>query len=181
MLLSKAVPHTSEEIQNARARKEIGNPPGKKADPLGDQLNWEQLLSHCKDKSKLWIIARDSDYQTTYNGKVFLNSLLYQDLVRVKQPPIEVFCFDSIVEGIRNFVEMTGVSAKKLPTIEESKAIRRELDSLPPLDWLPSSMVFYARDIISDASTRGIFSGKIMFPVINQDSFLDMNSDSDKP
>jgi len=56
-LFDKAVPHTPEEIQRARERKERGNPPGKKADPLGDQLTWEQLLSHFKGKSRLWIIT----------------------------------------------------------------------------------------------------------------------------
>jgi hypothetical protein len=54
-LFDKAVSHMPEEIQRARERRERGNPPGKKSDPLGDQLTWEQLLSHCKGKSKIWI------------------------------------------------------------------------------------------------------------------------------
>ncbi|MFT4907567.1 MAG: hypothetical protein ACI978_001650 [Oleispira sp.] len=36
---------SSEEIITARLRKELGNPPGKSSDPLGDQLIWEQFLT----------------------------------------------------------------------------------------------------------------------------------------
>jgi septum formation inhibitor MinC len=40
-LFSTAIPHTSEEIECATDRKERGNPPGKKENPLGDELTWE--------------------------------------------------------------------------------------------------------------------------------------------
>src|SRR5262249_8116888 len=53
-IFTKATPHTDDELMRARARKERGNAPGKRDDPLGDQLNWEQILSRCKDKSRLW-------------------------------------------------------------------------------------------------------------------------------
>jgi len=52
-IFSRAVLHEPEELERARQRKELGNPPGKKAGPLGDQLNWEQLLSHCKNATTL--------------------------------------------------------------------------------------------------------------------------------
>jgi len=67
---------------------------------------------------------------------MFLNPHLYQDLVQLNQKDPEVFCFDSIDEGIRNFVSKTGKKAEKLPTSEESKEIKEEQDSLPPLGWL---------------------------------------------
>ena len=43
-LFSQAVAPNEGELQRARARKERGNPPGKKSDPLGDELSWEQGL-----------------------------------------------------------------------------------------------------------------------------------------
>ncbi len=147
-LFNKAVPHTPEEIQRARERKEIGNPPGKKADPLGDQLTWEQLLSHFKGKSRLWIISSDSDYCIKHSGKMFLNPHLYQDLVQLNQKDPEVICFDSIDEGIRDFARTTGVKAERLPTPEESKEIKEELDSLPPLGWLPSSFEILNANVV---------------------------------
>lgn len=139
-LFSKALDHTPEEIELARKRKERGNPPGKQGDPLGDQLTWEQLLSHFQGKSRLWIISRDSDYFSKHYDKTFLNPLLYQDLVRLNQPPPEVFCFDSIGEGINDFAQKSGVKAKKLLTPEESQEIKKAQDALPPLDWLYSSV-----------------------------------------
>jgi hypothetical protein len=39
------VPHREEELQRAKQRKECGQPPGKKAGPIGDQLTWEQILA----------------------------------------------------------------------------------------------------------------------------------------
>jgi len=77
-LFATAIGHTPEELQRARDRRERGNPPGKKADPLGDQLTWEQLLTYSNKKAKVWIISRDSDYSTAANGKMLLNPLLYR-------------------------------------------------------------------------------------------------------
>ena len=167
VLFSKALTHTPEEIQRARERKERGNPPGKKAGPLGDQLTWEQLLSHAKGKSKLWIISRDSDYRTLHCDKRFLNPLLYQDLLRMNQPPPEVFCFDSIDEGIRDFVKATGVKAEKLPTLEESIEIREEEDSLPPLGWLSSVDDAYSV-AIQHATRQRRFAAALMATMPNQ-------------
>jgi hypothetical protein len=139
-LFQGTVTHSTEELQRAKDRKERGNAPGKPEDPLGDQLTWEQLLSQCKGKSKLWVISKDLDYYTQLRGQKFLNPLLYQDLVRVMDPDPEVFCFDSIDEGIRDFAKRTGVRAEKLPTPAESKEIEKQLDSLPPLGWWDTSM-----------------------------------------
>jgi len=139
-LFGKAIQHTPEELQRARDRKERGNPPGKPEGPLGDQLTWEQLLSHGKGKSKVWIISKDRDHCTKHGDKLFLNPFLYQDLARVTQPPPAVVCFDNIGDGLRDFARTTGVKAEKLPTVEESKEIKKELDSLPPRGWLDTSM-----------------------------------------
>jgi hypothetical protein len=135
VLFDRAIKDTPEEFQRATNRRERGNPPGKPGDPLGDQLTWEQLLSHCKGKSKLWIISVDRDYYSEYAGKLFLNPLLYQDLGRVSQPPPEVFCLDDLDEALRDFVKVMGVRAKTLPTPEESKEIKEELSALPPTGW----------------------------------------------
>jgi hypothetical protein len=75
-IFAKAVAHSEPELQRAKERKECGNPPGKKADPIGDQLTWEQTLSRFVCKKKLWLITRDSDYGTVYEGRGFFESLL---------------------------------------------------------------------------------------------------------
>jgi hypothetical protein len=135
-IFPQAVAHTDEELQRARARKERGNPPGKRGDSLGDQLSWEQILSKCKDKPILWIITRDSDYGTMHEGKIFLNAALYQDLALLYQSEPTVFCFDNIGDGLKHFADTTGAKAEKLPTPEETEQIKKEQESLPPLGWL---------------------------------------------
>jgi PIN domain len=135
-LFARAVPPNEDELRRARARRERGNPPGKQDDPLGDQLSWEQILSHCEDKPRLWIITTDSDYGSVYAGKMFLNAALYQDLVSLYQSDPEVFCFDDIDKGLRHFVNTTGAKAEKLPTPEETEQIKKEQESLRPNGWL---------------------------------------------
>lgn len=135
-VFSQAVAHTDGELQRARVRKERGNPPGKSGDPLGDQLNWEQILSHCKDKPPLWIMTRDSDYGTLHAGKMFLNAAFYQDLTRLYESEPTVFCFRKAAEGLEHFVNSTGAKAERLPTPEEIEQINKEQESLPPNDWL---------------------------------------------
>jgi predicted nucleic acid-binding protein len=48
----------------ARDRKALGNPPGK-SDSLGDQLNWETLLSCIENGTDLHIVSKDGDYRST--------------------------------------------------------------------------------------------------------------------
>jgi len=132
-IFARATRHNEDELQRAKVRKERGKSPGKKADPLGDQLSWEQILSRCGAESKLWIISRDGDFATEYEGRMFLNAALYQDVSQRCQRVPEVYCFKSIYDGIKDFAEKTRVKADKLPTPAEAEQIKKEQESLPPL------------------------------------------------
>lgn len=90
-LFDGAISHTEAELMKARGRKEVGNPPGKRSDPIGDQLSWEQLLNRVKDKSKLWIISSDSDYVTSVGDQALLNAFLYDELKHL-HPSLTLFC-----------------------------------------------------------------------------------------
>jgi len=152
ILFRRAVEHSPEEIARAKQRKELGNPPGKRADPLGDQLSWEQLLTRCKDLSKIWIVTRDSDYCSDCFGEILLNPLLYEDLLReCANKTLAVFCFDNIDDALRHFVAETGVQAARLPTSEESKELKEQIQSLPPIDFLPTTMNDAASVVIQAA------------------------------
>lgn len=129
-IFDKAILHSSEELQNARDRRELGNPPGKSNDPIGDQLTWEQILTHFKGRKRLWIISRDGDYGTSYGNQGFLNRFLYDELCEITSEP-EVYLFKDLVIGIRHFVDTTGVKADKRLTPEEADEIEREEKSLP--------------------------------------------------
>ena len=113
---------------------------------------------------------------------MFLNPLLYQDLARMIQPTPEVFCFDSIDEGIRDFVQRTGVKAEMLPTPEESKEIKKELDSLPPLGWLSSASGMDDANYVAILNARSKqMSAPLWAAISNLGWHPGMKPDPDKP
>jgi len=132
-LFDNPISATHDEMCRARRRKETGNPPGKKGDPLGDQITWEQLLTYCKGSKKLWIITSDKDFCVNHGKKTLLNPLLNRDLVRAQ---LEHQCFSDLLEGIQDFGKNAGVKADQLPTEQESSEIKKEIEALPPLGWL---------------------------------------------
>jgi hypothetical protein len=137
-IFAKAVPHTNDELERAKERKRRGVSPGKKGDPLGDELTWEQILTHIKGKSKLWIITRDGDFATAWNddsAKASLNALLRQELLDLHQAKIQVFCFRHITDGLEHFATTMNVSTEELFTPEEKDRTNREQDALPPLNY----------------------------------------------
>jgi hypothetical protein len=134
-IFTKAVPHSAEELQRAKDRKELGNPPGKSTNRLGDQLHWEQILTHFKGKRRLWIISKDGDFGTMYGGRGFLNAFLFNELCEVT-PEAESHLFADTAEGIEDFVKATGVAAEQRLTPEEKKEIKKQEQSLPPLGWM---------------------------------------------
>ena len=75
-----ALKPTEEEQNKATILKKFGNPPGKKNDPIGDELSWIQLLNKVQPHDKLIIVTNDRDYASIFNNKSFLNSKLHSDL-----------------------------------------------------------------------------------------------------
>jgi hypothetical protein len=140
-LFRRAVRHTADELQRARERKELGRAPGKAGGPLGDQLNWEQVLTAFVGKKRLWVVSTDGDYGTEYGRKLFLNRALCEDLARVADSP-QAFYFRSIVDAIEHFVAATGVSAGKVLTPEEKQEIKKQEEALPPPPLVVGTRVF---------------------------------------
>jgi hypothetical protein len=176
-IFSRAVAPKEDELQRARVRRERGNPPGKRSDPLGDQLNWEQILSQCQGNRRVWIITKDSDYATEHDGTMFLNAALYQELARLYRSVPEVFCFDNIVDGFRHFAATNGVKAEKLPTSEETEQIKKEQESLPPLGWLENydeansiaiQKIYRERESALRAALRQVASEDVFPPQVSE-------------
>lgn len=95
-IFSKASQPNEDEINNAKKRKELGNPPGKKEDAIGDELIWEQLLSKYKNNNKeeIWIVSNDSDFMIDINRELKLNSFLYFELKGIadnNEPKLRLF------------------------------------------------------------------------------------------
>jgi hypothetical protein len=158
-LFARARPHKPEELERAIARNARGIPPGKKAAPIGDELNWEQFLSFVKysGKRRLWIISRDTDYCLTHGKRaIFLLPPLHQELMRHISPPPDVYAFTNIPDGIKHFSENTGVKADKLPTAERVEQIKKEQEKLPPSGTGSGQ---YAPTTTTTAPPSGYYSG----------------------
>ena len=143
-LFNKAVKHTSDELERATIRKARGIPPGKNADPLGDQLTWEQFLAFVKKtiKRRIWIISRDSDYCIQHCNEAFLNPILNEELRALRDPAPEVHTFANIPDAIKHFSQVTGIKADQMPSPEKVKEIKEEQESLPTLDWPDVGRIF---------------------------------------
>lgn len=125
-VFQRAVVPKDDEFERARVRRELGNPPGKKGDPLGDQLSWEQFITHAIGRPKLWVISNDSDYLATFGQTSFLNPLLLRDLQFVCGTLPEVYCFNNLMKGLEHFVREAGVPRGSLPTGAEAAQIEED-------------------------------------------------------
>ncbi|GAA6769766.1 hypothetical protein [Flavobacterium sp. CGRL2] len=101
-LYERSVKPSEDNLIKARYRKEIGNPPGKRNDPLGDQLSWEMLLDIIPKITNLWIISKDQDYYTENKDVLYLNPVLKNDLIRLN-PNINIKVFNKLSEALRDF------------------------------------------------------------------------------
>lgn len=127
-LFENALAPSEEELKEAEKRKQFGNPPGKKADPIGDELSWIQMLNKLAEGDKLVIVTNDRDYASSFNNKSFLNARLHQELAAKN---IEYFVFTEILEGIDKLqklqaAEEKAFAAAALPSMEEQKHIKEE-------------------------------------------------------
>jgi hypothetical protein len=152
-LFQQPIEATAEELASARFRRERGRSPGKKHDPLGDQINWEQILRRIKDCARLWVISRDGDYCTKNAGLAFLNASMHEELRRIN-PNIEIRCFTEIERGLRDFINVNAVPDAKLPTPDEAERINKEQESLPPLGWLDADSQDAAYAIVQETYRR---------------------------
>jgi len=122
----------------ARNRRELGNPPGKKNDPLGDQVSWEQLLTEVGGVDQVWIISNDADYILNFDGKSYLNPKLGSELIS-KNPHIKIHCFQSLAEGLRSFNDLKKIPS--LPSKEELTEISEEEGKLNEIQRITTSAI----------------------------------------
>jgi len=107
-LFRKPAAHKPRELSRARERRDRGNPPGK-GGKLGDQLNWEQLLSQVEaGRRRLWLVSRDGDYGVFSDGRGVLHELLLDDLRRVSKNA-EAYLFNDLGQGLDAFIAKRGV------------------------------------------------------------------------
>ncbi|MDD5649985.1 MAG: PIN domain-containing protein [Candidatus Nanoarchaeia archaeon] len=111
---------TELQISKARERKELGNPPGKPNDPLGDQISWEQLLSSLQTNDELILVTNDNDFVVKGFKKVFLNPFLKKELESKKI--YKIVCFNTFSEALKEIKK----TAHELFIPENIKSIAQE-------------------------------------------------------
>lgn len=114
---------TEAELSRARLRRERGSPPGKFGNPLGDQLTWEQFLSRCHGAHYIFVVSRDADFLERWNGELFLNPVLRDDL-RSVAPAAAVEVFSNLATAIPELRKAIG-AAVSVPPPETLKRARR--------------------------------------------------------
>lgn len=123
-----AVTETRDQLLRARKRKEIGDPPGKTKDSLGDQINWEQLLDKARHGGgPIMIVTNDHDYYHNIGGILHLEPSLYDELRDVSDDR-EVLVFEKAPDCIKHIKEKQLLKDKKLPTEELIAAANNEIE-----------------------------------------------------
>lgn len=124
------------DFNKAIHRKRVGNPPGKREDPLGDQLNWERLLRFVQEKGIdiLIMVSLDSDFYVSEIDPPKLNALLQEDLNRAR-PGIQLYSYKILADALKKFNEFKEVKA--LPAAAELQEIKEEEVMNPPVFWQP--------------------------------------------
>ena len=117
---------TPEELASARFRREIGNPPGKTRDALGDQISWTQLLSNTTGKDELWIVTSDGDFHVRNGERILLNAFLLKELVGKGVDAAKVHVYDNLASALQAFSEAAEHPVKNLPTEKVLESAARE-------------------------------------------------------
>lgn len=140
LLYNNAVKPTDEDLKKARFRKEIGNPPGKNNDPLGDQLSWEMLLNISQKIQTLWIVTKDLDYYTENDKFLYLNPILKNDLTLLN-PNISIKVFNKLSEALRDFNKQELITT--IPTKEDLDLISISESNHGNIDTLDLNILNY--------------------------------------
>jgi len=102
-IFNNALSCSIEQVTAAKKRKELGNPPGKKGDPLGDEISWEQVLDFAKENTcSIWIVSKDGDFMTkSFNNSTIGNPYLLRE-VQLRGLP-QFYFFDDLASALKKF------------------------------------------------------------------------------
>jgi len=133
-----AIAPTEGQVERARTRHMYGDPPGKPAGALGDQVSWEQLLDSTTPTDELFIVTRDTDFFHSIGGKQFLNPVLARDVaIRAPQAPVPRV-FSKLVDALEEIRAVLPPPLAKGPSPADLEAIRKEESAVELPESAPS-------------------------------------------
>ncbi|WP_017663275.1 PIN domain-containing protein [Baaleninema simplex] len=125
-IFKSSTDYTIDQLKRARLRKELGNPPGKPKDPLGDQISWEQFLDSIVEcKGNIFVVSADSDFVKKYQGQSFLNPYLMEELIQKNIDSNQIFAFSDLPSALEKYKELEDRSIV-IPSSQELKTLREE-------------------------------------------------------
>ena len=77
-------------LEKAIVRHRLGNPPGKKNNSFGDEINWESLLICVPDKEKLIIVSNDGDYESPMSERK-IDVYLEAEWLKIKKSKVYLY------------------------------------------------------------------------------------------
>lgn len=108
MEIAEEIPTTDELLVAARARTDIGDPPGKRGS-LGDAINWESLLASCQGGNDLYFVTDDADYVSKVDRDNMLTALV-DEWRQAKES--EIYLYRRISEFLRDNFENIELAAE---------------------------------------------------------------------
>lgn len=121
-LFEKSIPPNTTQVGEAIHRKTLGNPPGKKGDPVGDELSWIIVRDLLQAEDELWLITNDHDYfqQLDGKGKCYLNPYLLMELNTKFGKSMDVLIFTDLSEAVRELQKKQGNKAISEKELEDA-------------------------------------------------------------
>lgn len=123
--------YNDSDIEKARLRSELGNPPGKKGS-IGDAINWELLLDNIPDKTDLYFVSEDGDFASKIDANNFSDFL--NDEWNDKKKSRLIF-YKSFTELIKNIF-----TTIKLKNEQETEDLINKLENSINFDFSRSTL-----------------------------------------
>lgn len=118
---AEVIEYSSDLIERARTRRDIGNPPGKRGS-MRDALNWECLLQAAADGEDLRLVSEDGDYASVLSSES-IDPFLGREWKREKSSDVILF------RRLGAFFSVEYPNIKFAVQLERNLAMRRYVES----------------------------------------------------
>jgi DNA-directed RNA polymerase subunit RPC12/RpoP len=155
-----------DQLLRARNRRERGNPPGFKRDPLGDQISWEQYLDNIHGLEEVWIVSRDGDFGIEGEDKCYLNPFLLKEIQNLCGEMVAVHFFWTLSDGLKeNILKKIFKEEKSIPAGATGSTGPISTTGMPGTSYPVSSSVSFQGSNLSGGIPDGHTGSSLGYPI----------------